>query len=111
MEEAQVDSVQVEVDIQVRCERIPGESYVWVWWAWWGHRRGPVGEVYVLILGLTALCGVSGEPSTLGSFEPETLMVGMIMADNSLRWRWSSREKRKQLVSRERRVLGKTDAC
>ncbi|KAK8845400.1 hypothetical protein IAR55_006113 [Kwoniella newhampshirensis] len=44
-----------EVGLRVQCERPPYEGYQWVWWAWWAHRRGPVGPIFALTIGLLSL--------------------------------------------------------
>lgn len=58
-EVAEEDKVQKEVDIRARCERPPFEEYIWVWWAWWGFRRGPVGHGYAAVVGFLSLGAVS----------------------------------------------------
>jgi hypothetical protein len=30
-----------------------------VWWAWWAHRRGPVGHLFAALIGVIGLCAVS----------------------------------------------------
>lgn len=47
-----------EVDMRVKCERPPYEEYLWVWWAWWGHRRSPVGWIFGLLVGGLSLATV-----------------------------------------------------
>ena len=61
------DAVQVEVDIRAKCERPPFESYIWVWWAWWGHRRSPVGAIFSLVQGVMALSSVGHASRSLRS--------------------------------------------
>jgi hypothetical protein len=53
------DDVQQEVNIRARCERPPFEEYIWVWWAWWGLRKGPVGHIYGLVTGSLSIGCVS----------------------------------------------------
>lgn len=57
--EAEEDVVQKEVDIRARCERPPFEEYIWVWWAWWGFRRGPIGHAYAMVVGVLSVASVS----------------------------------------------------
>ncbi|KIR98175.1 hypothetical protein L804_04637 [Cryptococcus deuterogattii 2001/935-1] len=47
-----------EVDMRVKCERPPYEECLWVWWAWWGHRRAPVGWILGLLVGGLSLATV-----------------------------------------------------
>ncbi|WWC58023.1 uncharacterized protein I303_100558 [Kwoniella dejecticola CBS 10117] len=47
-----VDPAVVEVDLRVKCQRFPYESYLWVWWAWWGHRRAPIQSIFGVLVGI-----------------------------------------------------------
>ncbi|WRT63621.1 uncharacterized protein IL334_000544 [Kwoniella shivajii] len=49
------DLVVAEVDLRVKCERIPYEGYEWVWWAWWGHRRSPLQSIFAHLVGILGL--------------------------------------------------------
>ncbi|KAK6905109.1 hypothetical protein I204_07903 [Kwoniella mangroviensis CBS 8886] len=49
------DPIVAEVDLRVKCERFPYEGYLWVWWAWWGHRRSPIGWGFANILGVLGI--------------------------------------------------------
>ncbi|WWC97157.1 hypothetical protein V866_004036 [Kwoniella sp. B9012] len=49
------DPIVAEVDLRVKCERFPYESYLWVWWAWWGHRRSPIGWGFANIVGVLGI--------------------------------------------------------
>ncbi|WVW81693.1 hypothetical protein I302_103688 [Kwoniella bestiolae CBS 10118] len=53
------DPVIAEVDLRVRCERFPYESYLWVWWAWWGHRRSPLEHVFGNLVGVLGIATFS----------------------------------------------------
>lgn len=49
---------QIEVDIRIRTERAPFEGYHWVWWAWWGHRRAPLGHLYAVLTSILSVTTV-----------------------------------------------------
>ncbi|RXK39138.1 hypothetical protein M231_03643 [Tremella mesenterica] len=53
-----VDPIQAEVDVRARFERLPFEGYLWVWWAWFGHRRSPIGHVYSTLVGILSLASL-----------------------------------------------------
>ncbi|WVQ64713.1 uncharacterized protein L199_002880 [Kwoniella botswanensis] len=53
--DSEKDRIVTEVDLRVKCERFPYESYLWVWWAWWGHRRSPIGWGFANIVGVLGI--------------------------------------------------------
>lgn len=70
------EAIQKEVDLRVRTERTPYEAYGWVWWAWWAHRRGPVGHIFALAVGLIGVCTASLPSVALSDAEVSKLIWG-----------------------------------